>query len=765
MSGLISGGCPALGDRGPGPYCNDVGGSCCDEDSDCDDGLFCNGQAVCVVAFGYCIVEDVSCGAGERCDEEANACVPICHGDADCDDGAFCNGGEACTDGACVPGTAPCPDTPEGCKPCDETNDVCATPCDDDTDCSNGVFCDGQEVCDGCVCQSGIPPCPAGHTCDEAAGQCVADDGSTNHPPQVMDITVQGSADTPMTVTLTGSDANGDDLTFEVVVPPEHGTLSPLDNTASASATATYTPPPGFAGTVTFTFRAGDGWLVSTLATAFIKLDMNPPGPSVFSLGYSTYLGGSEEDTIRDIAADAQGNTYVVGGTASPDFPATAGAYDTALDASTTHVHDVFIAKFGADGQLIWATYLGGPNFDIPLAMELDAQGAVYVAGQAGPGFPTTAGIIQPTFGGDQNPDAFYGPQDGFVAKVSPDGSGLEWSTYFGQPDNTTIRDIDIDSDGNVYLAMPNVQVDCPHITAGAFETVRPGGGDGVVAKISADGTAVLWATYLGGTGRDLGTPSIRVSADGYVYVLGYTNSSDIPTTIGAYDRTYNGGGDLFLAKLTPDGSALAFATYLGGSGVEYSETHGLARDAARHRVFVAATTTSSDFPTTTGAWQRTYGGTGGSGRGANTNYPGDGFVAAFDSDTGALLAATYLGGADGEGIEGVGVDSAGKVYVSGATFSASFPVTGNALQPTIGGRGDFFAARLTPTLDALDFASFLGGGGDDFARTMDVAHGWRIAGHSKSDDWPLEAAWQMQRGGNWDGTFAVISETHPVPP
>ncbi|MBI4718922.1 MAG: SBBP repeat-containing protein [Planctomycetes bacterium] len=476
-------------------------------------------------------------------------------------------------------------------------------------------------------------------------------------------------------------------------------------------------------------------------------------------LRFSFHLGAQAEDTVRDIAVDAYGHIYLTGGTASANFPVTARAYDTTLDTRSGHVHDVFVAKLRPDGSIIWATYVGGPYFDIPLALEVDADGAVIVAGQAGPGFPTTPGSIQPAFGGDLNPDGFYGPQDGFVTKVAPDGSYLMWSTFFGQPDGTTIRDIALDEAGNVYLAMPNVQADNPHITPGAFESMRPGGGDGVVAKISYDGAVVEWATYLGGSGRDLGTPSIRLDDLGFVYVLGYTNSVDIPTTPGAFDRSYNGGGDLYVAKLLPDGSDLVFATYLGGSGVEFTETHGLALD-ARGTVYVAATTTSTDFPTTPGAFQRVYGGTGTSGKGANTNYPGDGFIAELSADGTRLLASTYVGGRYGEGIEGIGLGRDGSVFISGSTYSDNFPVSADGFQTHYTGRGDWFAAKFAADLSERLYASYLGGGEVDYGRTstIDEFGNFYTAGHTQSSDWPVIARTRTYSGAAWDGAVAVFN-------
>ena len=217
---------------------------------------------------------------------------------------------------------------------------------------------------------------------------------------------------------------------------------------------------------------------------------------------------------------------------------------------------------------------------------------------------------------------------------------------------------------------------------------------DAVVAKIRTDGTKVLWATYLGGSQNEWGEGSIRVDKAGDVYFLTVTNSSDIPTTAGAFDRTYNGGWDFYLAKLNTEGS-LVYGTYLGGSGNEHIETHELAIDVEGNAI-IASGTTSADFPIAGNAFQKTYAGSGGSGTGARTNYPGDIIVAKLSADGSQLLASTFIGGRYGEAVEGIGLDKDGNVCLSGATFSDNFPVTRNAFQPTKKGKVDAFAVILS---------------------------------------------------------------------
>jgi hypothetical protein len=298
------------------------------------------------------------------------------------------------------------------------------------------------------------------------------------------------------------------------------------------------------------------------------------------------------------------------------------------------------------------------------------------------------------------------------------------------------------------------------HITPGAFRTSKPGMRDGLVARLNPNATQVLWCSYVGGSGDDAATPSIRADATG-VYVVAGTFSSDAPTTAGAYRRSRAGAAgttDMYVAKLAPDGASLLWATYLGGAANEFSETHAAAVD-GQHNVYVAATTSSTDFPTTAGVVQPHYGGSGGGGSGAGTNYPGDGFVAKLSADGRQLVASTYLGGSAGEGIEGVTVGADGSVYVSGATYSSNFPCTADAFQATYHGGGDVFATRLSADFTALRYSTYVGGTGTDYGRssTLDPNGTFVVVGMTQSADWPIRNAIQTVPKGDWDAAVESI--------
>ena len=279
-------------------------------------------------------------------------------------------------------------------------------------------------------------------------------------------------------------------------------------------------------------------------------------------LAYSTYLGGSGGDSGSGIAVDASGNVYVTGVTLSADFPTTPGAFQT----SSGGLENVFISKLNAAGTaLLYSTYLGGFGAQ-GLAIAVDASGDAYVTGSASDFFPTTPGAFQTT-----DP----GVNAAFVTKLNATGSELVYSTYLGGIElNNAGLGIAVDVMGNAYVTGWLECVGCSSptfpVTPGAFQTTPSGGADAFVSKVNPTGSALVYSTYLGGSGGDI-AQGIAVDASGNVYVDGYTSSSDFPTTHGAFQTTFVGSGyDPFVTKLNPAGSALVYSTYLGDLGVAF---------------------------------------------------------------------------------------------------------------------------------------------------------------------------------------------------
>ena len=477
--------------------------------------------------------------------------------------------------------------------------------------------------------------------------------------------------------------------------------------------------------------------------------NQGPDGPLVFS----TYLGGARDDAARDVAVDRQGYVYVTGGTSSGDFPVTAGAYQTkfnpgAPDSSHVQPSDVFVTKLSPNGAIVWSTLIGGPNHDRAYAITIGADGYVYVAGRAGRSFPVTPGALQTEFMGGQ-PASLYGEQDGFVCKLTPNGGAVVFCSYFGTSDSSIIRDLAVDQHGDIYIASAYSSGAFPAPIARAFNNRPHGGRDAVVAKLKSDGSGVLWATYLGGSGEESNQNSIRLDAAGNPYLLITTASTDAETTPGAYQRTHGGDEDLYVAKLTPDRGALVWATYLGGPQNESTETHELAVDASGN-VHIAAPTKSPSFPTTPGAFQRKFGGV------------HDIFVAKLSADGSRLLASTFIGGDKEDRAEGVAVDAFGNVHFTGVTASSNFPLTADAVQSRRRGSRNAVAVVLAADFSRLLFSTLLGGDGDQSGRgaAVDAQGSFHLIGETQARNWPLRNAAQRSHGGGLDAF--VVKFTFP---
>jgi hypothetical protein len=393
------------------------------------------------------------------------------------------------------------------------------------------------------------------------------------------------------------------------------------------------------------------------------------------TLAYSTYLGGSNLDSGEGIAVDASGNAYVTGETWSTDFPTTSGAFQTTFGGGPVgEPTDAFVSKLNAAGSaLLYSTYLGGSGGDFGFGIAVDSSGNAYVTGSTdSSNFPTTSGAFQTIFGG--------GFADAFVSKLNAAGSALLYSTYLGGNDQEIGYGIAVDASGNGYVAGRTASSNFP-TSAGAFQTTIGGGYDAFVSKLNAAGSALLYSTYLGGGGYD-DAIGIAVDAFGGAYVTGGTSSSNFPTTPGAFQATYGGGEyDAYVSELNAGGSALLYSTYLGGNDFDYGV--GIAVDALGN-AYVAGETWSTDFPTTSGAFQTTYGG------------EEDAFVSKLNAAGSALLYSTYLGGSGIDAGHSIAVGSGGSAYVTGWTTSSNFPTSAGAFQTTFGGGYDAFVSKFS---------------------------------------------------------------------
>jgi len=385
------------------------------------------------------------------------------------------------------------------------------------------------------------------------------------------------------------------------------------------------------------------------------------------TLIYSTYLGGSDVDAASGVAADGAGAAYVTGGTRSTDFP-TANALQPAFGG----YYDAFVTKLSPDGSaLVYSTYLGGDGIDSGRGIAADADGNAYVTG-------STRSLNFPVFNALKPTTNPWG-EDGFVSKINATGAAFVYSTYLGGADWDTGYGIAADAAGAAYVGGATRATDFP--TVNAFQPITGGSIDAFVSKLSADGTAFVYSTYLGGATFDYGQ-DIAVGPDGAACVTGYTDSADFPTA-GALQSTYGGGYyDGFVAKLDPAGAALVYSTYLGGTNRD--EGFAIAADPSG-AVCVTGFTNSVDFPTADALQPAAGGGL-------------DAFVTKISDDGAALVYSTYWGGSGSDVGWGIAADAAGAALICGSTSSTDFP-TANALQPTLAGASDAFVTKITEVL------------------------------------------------------------------
>ncbi|MBS1914168.1 MAG: hypothetical protein JST22_19425 [Bacteroidetes bacterium] len=460
------------------------------------------------------------------------------------------------------------------------------------------------------------------------------------------------------------------------------------------------------------TYLGGSGW------------DLSIPAPS----GDQTLAGGGSGFGGNTSCSDGDTTITVTGRTESIDFPVTPGVAQTVL--TPPLYYDIFVARFSTLGNRIWATYLGGSEFDGGVAITVDPAGSAYAAvATDSPDYPTTTGAFQRTFANsgtgaltkfDNNgrlvwstyyqgaqlsgvqvdhagnvivcgratalltatPGAFQGTPpinggySGFITKFNSTGSARIWSTFFGGTppaagEGDSVKALSLDSAGNIYVCGGTMLTDFP-VSANCAQPALAGLRDAYIGKFDPGGNR-LWCTYLGGGDSDVAL-DVAATPGGVVTVVGSTRSSNFPVSAGAFQGTQHSGTyDGFVAHLAPNG-ALLWATYYGGTGEDYSVALDLD---ARGSIWSAMYTESVDLPVTQDAYQPAY------------RPIGDVALVKFDSG-GTRIWATYLGGSGWDVANGISATPIG-VIVNGTTSNVDFPTTPGAFQPTSHGGFDIF--------------------------------------------------------------------------
>ena len=472
-------------------------------------------------------------------------------------------------------------------------------------------------------------------------------------------------------------------------------------------------------------------------------------------LSYSTYLGGSKDDSSSAIAVDTSGNAYVTGDTTSIDFPV-----QSAFQSLNSGIRDVFVAKFSADGnQLVYSTYFGGRNGDFGTDIAIDSNGCAYVTGITfSIDFVVVAGSFQLLL---------RGISDAFVIKLNPQGNYPIYSTLLGGSEGESGNGITVDSANNAYVTGSTESNDFP--VKNAFQPAFRGGNtDAFVTKLNPQGNALVYSTYLGGSGGE-SAKDIDLDDASNAYVTGTTSSTNFPRN-NAFQLTLKIPNDAFVTKLNPQGNALVYSTYLGGNQNDVG--YGIAVG-ANGSAYVTGKTSSTNF-SVKNAFQSNLGG------------PSDAFVTKFSVSGTQLLFSTYLGGNDDDYGTGIALDNTGSACVTGSTHSTDFPVK-NAIQPSLGGSFDAFVTKFSVSGTQLIYSTYLGGTEIDSGTGIavncpdktDIAVckptvpyilslmskspvSVYVTGSSYSTDFPVKNAIQPSLGGALDAFAIKLVETSP---
>jgi hypothetical protein len=489
----------------------------------------------------------------------------------------------------------------------------------------------------------------------------------------------------------------------------------------------------------------GHYWLTHnhTVGIAIGEYDHSRPLVIDPTLVYSSYLGGSGDDSGSSIAMDGSGNLYIAGTTASTNFPTHAPAFP-----NNKGLTDIFVTKIDPTGSsVIYSTYIGGSGVDRGDAIAVDGNGNAYVVGRVDPtsaDFPTTAGSFGPTYHG--------GDFDGLVFKLNPAGNALVYSGFLGGEENDSTEGIAVDAAGVAYVTGGTKSNAFP-VTVNAYQGQRAGDTDAYLTKINSGGTGLLYSTYIGGSGTDRGS-GVVIDGNGIAYVAGYGGSPDFPTE-DPFQAGFGGSFDAFIAKFDTNAtgvSSLLFSSYLGGSGDD--KAFGIAADAGVNNVYVVGATSSNNFPVLNPIQ-------------ASSGGSFDAFIAKVSS-SGTKIFATYFGGSGDDRATGVAVNATG-VYLTGFTSSTNLP-TVSPLQLNNAGGYDAFVAKLNFSGSLFLYSTYLGGSANEnFVAAVtstnpiavDSSNAY-ITGYTASANLPVVAPLQNGGGGGQDAFVAKIADVAP---
>ncbi len=379
------------------------------------------------------------------------------------------------------------------------------------------------------------------------------------------------------------------------------------------------------------------------------------------------------------------------------------------------------------DPVIVNSTYLGGSQTDYGSAVASGADGSTFVAGgTSSANFPGTTGTRM--------------SDDAFVAKFDAAGE-IVFTTFFGGQSSDSATGLALSPEGRPRIAGMTFS-ELP-IVNGPQTTRHDGSHDGFVVEFSADGTAVTYSTYLGGSSTDFAL-DIASAGGGQVVVVGQTTSSDLPT-VAASQPALGGSTDGFLVRLDTSGGPFLHSTYLGGSAEDHAYGVASGPDGS---AFAVGRTASANFPTAAP-------------RDASLSGIADGFLARFAPTGGTPLYSTYHGGGGHDYAHDLAVDADGAAHVAGVTNSTDFPVV-NAAQPVRAGGSDAYVTKFTPSGAGLTYSTHFGGSADEVAMDIVLVGGGKaaVAGFTYSPDFPTRASVDNTVLGTYDGFVTQLSQT-----
>jgi len=428
-------------------------------------------------------------------------------------------------------------------------------------------------------------------------------------------------------------------------------------------------------------------------------------------LVWSTFIGGSQDDYYNDVVLDANNNVYVTGYTSSSNYPTTIGSYNT----SFTNFYDIIVTKFSSNGAgPIFSTFIGGTSDDRGYSLALDNSNNIFLSGGSTSGnYPTTVGTF------DQ---VHNGSNDVIITKINSLGTSLIFSSFLGGSGTERGSTITLDNNKNIYLSGNTDSFDYPTISGCYDQTFSGGFYDAFVTKLDSNASTLIYSTYIGGMNTDI-SRSHTNDGSGNLYLTGYTDSGDFPSTAGAFGIPIAAIKNVFVTKINPSGTSLIYSTSIG-----IGEATDITIDKSNN-VILTGNTDANNYPITSGAYKTIF------------NSPGESFITKLNQSGNNLIFSTFIGGNNNyDYANSISLDSTNNIIITGNTFSNDYPTTINCFDGSFnGGTEDVFVSKINSNGSSLDYSTFIGGSSNEISRGIATNTNGIIfiVGETKSNNFP----------------------------